>query len=383
MYPFTQLSCSFSRFFSFRNDCFSGTRSLSKPIALVGVLGVSVLSSTVAMADKNLVVFGHNPYEQGNFPSLVGALDNTFTGESGNRIGTGPSIADVVSRELAASGVIEQESQADLFSAQGTGFGVATATTRLREDALSPLIGYQAQINRYLAGSSASEIKENLYLYAPGQNDVLDAVGTGQFPLLSCDFSSRKYSYVYRKTRHNGGDYTGHFEGTEYERVAEIMYATINATTTQLDQLHDAGATDILIPNVVSPSQYPVIDQLAAGFGCSVKQLSKKADLLSRQFNQSLERYLRRSDNSKAVVYNVARDVRQLKANGSTFGFSDVSNNCYLVDVSIPQIFLNPAVSCNDDNENSFLHYTALTLTADADDFIGRKMAATLRLMAR
>lgn len=356
-----------------------------KQLSTLGVLSLSLLAgaSVSAETERGLVVFGHNPYEQGNFPALVGVLDNTFSGENGNRIGTGPSIGDVISRELLAGNVISEASQAALFSGQGNNYAVATAATRVREDALSPLIGLQAQVNTYTASVTPSEAENNLYVYAPGQNDVLDAVGTGQFPLLSCEFKARKYRHVYRKTHRLGGDYKGHFEGTEYERVAEIMYSAINASTDQLDQLQSAGAQDILIPNVTSPALFPVLGQIAGAFGCSVEALSDKADTLTKQFNRAIKRYVKRSDNQEMQTYNIQRDVRALQNNAAAFGFSDITNNCYLVDVSVPQIFLNPQVECNDTNENTFLHYTALTLTADADDFIGRKMAATLRLMAR
>jgi phospholipase/lecithinase/hemolysin len=347
--------------------------------------GLLIGTSASADVDRQLVGFGHNPYEQGNFPSLIGVLDNTYTDENGsNRIGTGPSIMDVISRELFEDGIISQESTAALFSGQGTNYATATATARVKDDPLSMLIGMTTQVNTYLSLTSAEDIENNLYVFAAGQNDVLDAIGTGQFPLLSCEpLKPYKYWRVYSDVRRMDGEYSGYYAGTEYERVAKIMYAAITASKGMLDQLQAAGAKDILIPNVPSPSLYPIVGQIAAGFGCDPEVLEDKANLLTHQFNAAIKRYVKKSDNDDLVIYNIQKDIKTLKKNPSAYGFTDSSNYCYLLDISIPQIFLNPQVQCDDSNENDFLHYVALTLTSNADDFVGRKMAATLLLMSR
>ena len=67
---------------------------------------------TWAETSKKLVGFGHNPYDQGNISAVIGILDNTYTDENGNRIGTGPSIMDVVSRELYEDELISQPTTA-------------------------------------------------------------------------------------------------------------------------------------------------------------------------------------------------------------------------------------------------------------------------------
>ena len=350
------------------------------------LMGAGLLANMGALAstDKQLVVFGHNPYEQGNFPSIIGVLDNTYSGVEGNRIGTGPSIADVVSQQLFDGGVIAQTSSAALFSGQGTNYAVATAASRTKADPLSSLIGMPTQVNSYLAATPSSDVARNLYIFAPGQNDILDAVGTSQFPLLSCErFTPWKYWRVYRDVRHMDGEYSGRFAGTEYERVAKLMYAAIESSKSMLDQLQQAGAKDILIPNVASPSLFPIFRDLAAGFGCDTNILKGKSELLTYHFNASIQAYVYRIENKDMLTYDIQADIKTLQDSPEAYGFSDASNNCYLLDISQPQVLLNPAVQCDDSNENDFLHYTALTLTTNADDFIGRKMAATLVHMAR
>ena len=334
--------------------------------------------------ERKLVGFGHNPFEQGNLPSLIGILDNTYTDKNGNRIGTGPSIMDVASDQLYAEGIISQPTTAALFSNQGTNYATATATARSKDDPLSLLIGMQTQVASYLSAASAGEIADNIYIFAPGQNDVLDAVGTSQFPLLACEpFKTRIYRKVYRDVQRLQGDYEGLYAGTEYERVAKIMYAAITATTGMLDTLQAAGARDILIANVSSPSKFPIIGQIAFGFGCDPEVLSRKADLLTKQFNGKLKRYLKKSTNTDLVIFDMQGQLTLLKKNPAAFGFTNSSDYCYLLDISIPQLFPNPQVSCDDSNKNRFLHYTALSLTRNADEFLGKKIAATLSLMVK